>query len=311
MWDGTPAPTRRLLIWPEQGVGDTIHMARFVGRARALVGSVTLACPPGTIDLLRSVEGVDAVIDVGEPAALDSFDLWLPTIRLPVVFDIALRSIPAAPYLRAKPDRIERFRTQLHVAQGLRVGLVWAGSPDHAGDNFRSCTLREPESLGNIQGITWFALQKGVANEQMAGSTMPLVAINSSITDFADTAAIVAQLDLVLTVDTSVAHVAGALGRPAWVFISKRPDWRWQRSGTVSPWYPTLRLFRQADDGTWAPAIAAIAVALRELSAQRRLSNGRFTTPVDISRDRDSATPAALSAKSDIDAFRLDNRFVL
>jgi tetratricopeptide (TPR) repeat protein len=273
MWDGTPAPNMRLLVWPEQGIGDSIMMARFLRRARELVGKLTLACPPGTIDVFRTVDGVDAVIDSRETPPLSGvFDLWLPTIRLPVVFDISPDSIPATPYIRADATLIERFHPRLARSEQLRVGLVWSGNPGHQRDTLRSCGLAALESLYDIPGVTWFALQQGVAQKQEPRNGMKLVPINAEVRDFADTAAILSELDLLITVDTSVAHLAGALGKPAWVLIPKRPDWRWQLSGDVSPWYPTLRLFRQAEDREWAPVVDAIAAALHKLSAGRSFS---------------------------------------
>ena len=267
MWDGAAAPGQRLLVWPEQGVGDTIQMARFLPRARGLVGSLTLACPPGTLDLFRTVEGVDALIDANEHPRLDDFDVWLPTIRLPVVFDVSLDSIPAAPYLRADPERIARFRSRLTVRQQFRVGLVWSGNPSHQRDALRSCGLAALEPLYAVPNIAWFALQQGTARAQQPRNGMVLIPINAAVRDFADTAAILDQLDVLIAVDTSVAHLAGALGRAAWLLIPKQPDWRWQLAGESSPWYPTLRLFRQGDDGEWAPVVAAIAAALRERTA--------------------------------------------
>lgn len=284
MWDGSPAHGQRLLIWPEQGIGDTIQMTRFVRRARALVGSVTLACAPGTIDLLRGVEGVDAIINTGADTPFDRFDLWLPTVRLPVVFDVAKESIPAAPYLHADAERIAQFRPKVAAPGQLRVGLVWSGNPQFAWNDLRSCGLGELESLRTVPGVTWFALQRGAASEQQARSSMPLVPINAAISDFADTAAIIAQLDLVITVDTSVAHLVGALGRPGWLLLSNRPDWRWQLTGDVSPWYSTLRSFRQRDDGAWSPVIAEISAALSELSHLR--TSITTSEPVNVESSR-------------------------
>lgn len=264
MWDGTPARDRQVLIWPEQGVGDTIQMVRFLRRARPLVGSITLACPPGTLELFRSLEGVDALIETSTRPAVEGFDLWLPTLRLPLIFGITADTIPSAPYLRADPGRIEHFRPLLDVPARRRIGLVWSGNPTHARDHERSCRLADLEGLNEVPGISWFALQQGAAREQRPQNGMRLIEINAHVSSFADTAAIIAQLDLVITVDTSVAHVAGAMGRPAWVLIAQRPDWRWTPTGEDSRWYPSLRLFRQGSSATWGPVIAAIAAELRD-----------------------------------------------
>jgi tetratricopeptide (TPR) repeat protein len=262
MWDGVHAPARRLLVWHEQGVGDTFAMARFLRAARERVAQVTLACPAATMELLRSVAGVDAVVDLHAPIAFGAFDVWLPTTRLPVVAAARLDRLPAAPYLRADPQRVRRLRGQLD-APGLRVGLVWSGNPRFARNAERSCGLERLGALNAVEGITWFALQQGAAKREQPTGGMQLVLINAGVRDYADTAAIIAQLDLVITVDTSVANLAGALGRPAWVLLMKTPDWRWGLVGQTSVWYPSLRLFRQRDTGDWTAVIAEVADALR------------------------------------------------
>ena len=263
MWSGAAVPDRRLLVWHEQGIGDSIQMARFLRAARDRVGSLTLACPRETADLFRTVDGVDAVVDMHEPVHFGAFDTWLPTGRLPVVFDVTPQTIPSEPYVRADPVRVERYRSRLAVP-GLRVGLVWSGNPKLSRDGARSCGLRQLERLGNVSGITWFALQQGPARADEPTNGMRLIPINAAVTDYADTAAIIDGLDLVITVDTSVANLAGALGRPAWVLLPKTPDWRWGLAGTTTPWYPSLRLFR-ARTNEWAPLVAEMAAELRRL----------------------------------------------
>ncbi len=265
MWDGAAIPGKRLLVWHEQGVGDTIQMARFLRAARALTGSLTLACPPETMRLLRSVAGVDTVVDVRQAVDFTKFDVWLPTIRLPVVFDVAPQTVPAPPYVHAEPERIEHFRARLAAPGRVRVGLVWSGNPNFTRNDVRSCGLQTLGALDAVPGIAWFALQQGPARTEPAPANMRIAAINGEVADYADTAAIIAQLDLVITVDTSVANLAGALGRPAWVLLAKTPDWRWHQTGDVSPWYPTLRLFRQRECGDWASVVADVAVELRKL----------------------------------------------
>ncbi len=287
LWDGSSAPGQRLLIWPEQGIGDTLQMVRFIRRARELVGDVTLACPPGTRDLLRTAAGVDACVATVDPLRIGEFDLWLPTIRLPVVFAVMPDALEPTPYLRADSQRVARFAPRLAAAPGLRVGLVWSGNPDFEWNAARSCGLAELEALAAVPGVTWFALQQGAPAAEVPRGGMQLVPINADVVDFADTAAIVAQLDLVITVDTSVAHLTGALGCPGWVVLGKRADWRWMQTGDVSPWYPTLRLFRQTEHGGWGPVIAQVGAALRELIARRTPESAALrATPATAGDDR-------------------------
>jgi tetratricopeptide (TPR) repeat protein len=268
LWDGSAAPGKHLLVWHEQGVGDTIMMARFLQAARARVGSVTLACPPETVELFGSIAGIVAVAAT-RTIRSECFDLWLPTTRLPVLFNARPDAESFVPYLFADGRRMERFRSRLDVPERLRVGLVWSGNPNFVRNNGRSCGLGALEELSAVPGVAWFALQQGSARADQPRSGMRLDPINLDVTDYADTAAIIAQLDLVITVDTSVANLAGALGRPAWVLLGKTPDWRWQLAGDVSPWYPTLRLFRQHIADDWTPVISQIANELRTLASAR------------------------------------------
>jgi tetratricopeptide (TPR) repeat protein len=269
MWDGTPAPNASLLVWHEQGVGDTIQLVRFLRAARERTAKITLACPRETLDIFGSVDGVDAVLDMRERPVFDDFDCWLPTIRLPVIFDATPQSIPTAPYLHADPARRARYRPQLEVGDRLRVGLVWSGNPRYPRDDIRSCGLTALEPVAAVAGVAWYALQQGAARDERPRNGMELIPINTAVHDFADTAAIVSELDLTITVDTSVAHLAGALGREAWVMLPKICDWRWLLAGERSAWYPTLRLFRQTAAGDWTPVVAALAAALRARIAAR------------------------------------------
>ncbi len=263
LWDGRPLERGRLLIWPEQGIGDTLQFGRFLPQVRARVAALTLACPPGTRDVLVTSAGIDAVIPLEPAPVWAGFDAWLPTIRLPVVCDARPETLPPAAYLAADPRRVARLRPQLIVPGTLRVGLVWSGNPDFRWNAVRSCRLAELDALSAVEGVSWFALQHGSAAGEARHSRLPLIPINAACADFADTAAVIAQLDLVLSVDTSVAHLAGALGCPAWIMLSNQPDWRWQQTGPQTPWYPTLRLFRQDATGGWAPVVAALTAALR------------------------------------------------
>ncbi len=266
MWSGTDPTGKRILVVPEQGAGDTIQMVRFLQTVQDRGASVTLACRPALRDLFSGL-GI-ALID--DDSALDGFDLWLPTIRLPVVLDVEPAQLSAVPYLAAEPKRIERLRPSIEPDGTLRIGLVWSGSPQFRWNENRSCGLQALEALRDIADVTWYALQQGPAVAEQQSATLPLVPINAAANDFADTAAIIAQLDAVVSVDTSVAHLTGALGKPGWVLLSNRPDWRWLTAGDVSPWYPTLRLLRQGADGAWESVIAALGAEIRAFRAAMR-----------------------------------------
>ncbi len=265
-WRGEPLQGKSLLLWPEQGAGDYVQFIRYAQllKARGLA-RLTIRCPAPLRDLLATAVGVDEVITDAGP--VPPHDYWSFPLSLPLRLGTTLESIPATlPYLRAPPDRREHWRTRLPVG-GLKIGLVWSGNPGHRNDANRSLpgldTLRP---LWSVPGISFVSLQKGAAEEEAATSSLPIVHLGSDIRDFADTAAIVDQLDLVICVDTAVAHVAGALGKPCWVLLPAIGcDWRWLRDRSDSPWYPgAMRLFRQKERGDWSSVIDEVAAALRD-----------------------------------------------
>jgi hypothetical protein len=229
-------------------------------------GAVALECQPQLKRLLAGTAGLRSVHAPGEP--LPHFDAHLPLMSLPRVFGTTLETVPwTGPYVRPPGDAVERARA-LFASPGPKIGLVWAGEPRQGDDRKRSATLAMLAPLKETPGATFYALQKGAGAAQAASPPegMRLVDLAPHINDFADTAAMIANLDLLLTVDTSVANLAGAMGAPAWVLLSSAPDWRYHLEGDTTPWYPTMRLFRQANDGDWAGVVARVAQALRTTS---------------------------------------------
>ncbi len=266
MWDGTPFPDQTLLIHAEQGLGDTVQLVRLLDRARGLGGRVVLLCPAALAPLLEGVAGADAVVagDAGTDPGLP-FDLHLPLPSLPGRLDLTLETLPGpVPYLTAPADRVAEWAARLPPrADGeVRVGVVWSGNPDHRNDARRSLPAAALAPLAAVEGARLFSLQKGAAAGELEGARLDATPLGDDLHDFAETAAVIANLDLVVTVDTAVAHVAGALGQPVWLLLPFVPDWRWQLTRTNSPWYPTARLFRQPRPGDWEAVVAEVAATL-------------------------------------------------
>jgi tetratricopeptide (TPR) repeat protein len=265
LWDGSPQPGKTILLRAEQGFGDVFQFVRYAPMVRQRVGHVVLECQAELAELMRTVRGIDTVAVRNQ--GLPPFDVHAPLLDLPRLIGTTLTTIPAdVPYISADPARVENW-AQILAADppGKRVGLVWSGNPHHKNDRNRSILLREFEPLADLDGVTFLSLQKGAASGQASDSTLKLKLVDHTprLTDFAETAALLSNLDLIITVDTSVAHLAGALARPTWVLLPFAPDWRWMLKRTDSPWYPTMRLFRQSQPGQWEPVIGAVSEALR------------------------------------------------
>jgi Flp pilus assembly protein TadD len=261
-WQGEPASGKRLLVWPEQGFGDAITFARFAPLLADRGVHVTLACRAPTKALLASVRGAE-VVDVANPGA--GFDFWTYIGSLP--HHLGADSIPGIPYLSAAPPRVSAWRERLPKS-GRKVGLVWKGRPDFRRDRYRSLSsITELRPLWDARGVSFVALQKGVDEELAPPPDQPFLHLGPAVRDFADSAAIVSQLDLVITSDTAMAHLAGALGKPVWVLIpSYSRDWRWPAAGARCPWYPdVMRLFHQSADGSWQKAVNSMRDALQVL----------------------------------------------
>jgi tetratricopeptide (TPR) repeat protein len=268
-WQGEDLAGRSIVVWPEQGFGDQIQFVRYLPLLKAAgARHVTLVCQEPLVPLLRGAAGADAVLGEREAAArLAPHDFWVFMLSLPMHFHTTLATIPAAlPYLEPDPVRVQRWRGRLGQA-GMRVGLVWRGFGRHVNDANRSLPdLGCLAPLWRVGGVCFVSLQRGMDGEPApaAAPDQALLDLGAGIADFADTAAIVSLLDLVICVDTAVAHVAGALGKPCWVLLpAVHPDWRWMEERSDSPWYPgVLKLYRQTLPGEWGVVVDALAADL-------------------------------------------------
>jgi tetratricopeptide (TPR) repeat protein len=261
-WDGRDLDGRTLLLHAEQGFGDVLQFCRYAPLVAGRGGRVILQAPHPLVSLLGSLAGVEQV--VADDETPPPFDLQCPLMSLPLLFGTRVETIPAAiPYLRSG----EALRSR--EAGPLRVGLVWAGNPRHRNDRERSLPFAALAPLWSLAGIRWYSLQLGERRKDLAAAPAGLIEdLSQNLGDFSDTAAALSRLDLLLTVDTAVAHLAGALGCPAWVMLSRIPDWRWLLERSDSPWYPSLRLFRQAERGNWDDVVADIVPALALTAAE-------------------------------------------
>jgi hypothetical protein len=265
-WKGR-ALAGTLLLVADQGFGDVVQFARYIPWAAARCGRLVVAASPEMRPVIAQFPEVAA--QVAEWAALESFQAWAALSDLPGLAGTRAESIPAGmvPYLAALHEDRLRWRARLDelTPRGKRlVGLVWAGRASHPQDFARSASLAGLAPMGDVAGVCWVALQVGGAEAALGGSfwRAPVVNLGPEIAGFADTMAILAELDLVVTVDTSVAHLAGAMGRACWLMLPRPADWRWGLNGTETPWYPSLRLFRQQRAGDWNGVARAVAAAL-------------------------------------------------
>jgi tetratricopeptide (TPR) repeat protein len=263
-WSGQSLQGKTLLIACEQGFGDSIQFARYARLAKDLGANVVMQVQRGLHELAAGFEAVDRVLDPkGEEVG---FDFHIDMMSLPAVFQTEVSTIPQhMPYVHVDVDRTRQWQARLSQP-GMNIGLAWAGSPAHLADRSRSMKLDELRPLLQVKGANFFSLQKGGAEKAIGdlGLTSELDEIGSQLNDFADTAAFINGLDLVICVDTAVAHLAGALAKPVWLLVARPADWRWLEDRDDTPWYPTMRLFRQGERGNWGEVIERVREALEE-----------------------------------------------
>ena len=260
LWAGEDLAGRTILLHVEEGLGDSIQFARYVPLVAGRGATVVLEAYPALMRLFRSLPGVSRLIVQGETPP--HCDLQCPLQSLPRAFATSLETIPAeTPYLRAGSR--EAWAERLGPRHGPRIGLVWAGRPTHGRDRDRSIALDRLTPLLAFDTADWFGLQLG----RQDSLPTQVIDLSSHLTDMAETAAALCEIDLLISVDTAVAHLAGALGRPVWLLLPFSPDWRWMLGRTDSPWYPTMRLFRQMRPGDWETVIDAVGISLRSAFA--------------------------------------------
>ncbi|MBD2038955.1 tetratricopeptide repeat protein [Leptolyngbya sp. FACHB-321] len=294
LWDGSPLQGKTILLHAEQGLGDTIQFIRYVSLVRQAAfgdsggqnhgGRVIVECQPSLLPLLETVAGIDQLIAQDSP--LPAFDVHAPLLSLPHILGTTLATIPAdIPYLQASraasapqlplphpspPQSGSTLHPSPLASLPLKVGIVWTGNPAHKNNPYRSCTIEPFRDLCQIPGVCFYSLQKGAAVNDLQAADLPIQDLSQTLADFADTAAAIAQLDLVITIDTAVAHLAGALGKPVWLLLSFAPDWRWLLERDDSPWYPTMRLFRQRQRGSWQGVFEQVTATLEQWVERRK-----------------------------------------
>ncbi len=251
MWDGAPLNGKTILVHTEQGLGDNIQFVRYLPMIQAQGGRVIFECLPSLVHLLKNCEGIDKIIEK-TPTSVSTvqFDVQVPLLSLPGIFHTTLDNIPSKKsYVMPDPSFLIKWKNRLgDNDKSFKVGLVWASNPENKNIYLKkSCKLNDFEAISEIPGLSFYSLQKGQASVEANNPPkgMNIINLTNELNDFADTAAAIVNLDLVISVDTSVAHLAGAIGKPVWTLLPFVPDWRWFLKRNDSPWYPSMRLFRQ------------------------------------------------------------------
>ena len=276
VWHGEPLAGKRIYVWGEQGLGDSMQFAPLAAQLPALGAEVILEVPASLVGLLaHSFPGLRVVPRPDSPERLSfdgQLDYVVPLMSLPLRLGLRPQALPLArAYLRPPEGAVPAGLMQPHTDDKPRVGLVWAGQPRHANDHRRSLPASALAELLRLDTVNWFSLTVGARQADIAGRP-DIVDLAPALADFTDTARAVERLDLVITVDTAVAHLAGAMGRPVWLLLPKVGDWRWGRSGNATPWYPATRIFRQSRLGDWSDVLEQVAQALGQVRAKADVS---------------------------------------
>ncbi|MCP4455350.1 MAG: tetratricopeptide repeat protein [Planctomycetes bacterium] len=280
-WNGEPFPNKRLLVHFEQGYGDSIQFARFLTQAKALGGTLIMQVRDSMARVFETIDGIDELITVGETGTTEDieYDFHTSLLDLPGLFNTTLDTLPGTPYIACPQDLARSWQPRI-TSDHLKVGLVWAGSPIHGHDKDRSCGLSLWAPLMDVPGIAWYSLQKGLGAEALQQSpfSQKITDLGEAIADFGDTCAAIEQLDLVISVDTSVLHLAGAMGKPTWGLLPRAPDWRWLQERSDSPWYRHVTLFRQTLPEHWDDVMQDVASRLANLTSSKPASTQEART---------------------------------
>lgn len=273
-WDGVePLEGKRLLVFGEQGVGDNVMMMRYFPLLKRRGAHIVYVCQPEIHGIVDPALGVDEICSRNERPPVERADLWIPVMSLPLAFGTTVDSIPSrGAYLAPQAEDLAYWRELVGDTGGaLKVGVAWAGNPSHKADALRSIPFERFLPLLQTSGVRFFSVQLQAA-PLGAAAAPSLREFSSELLTFADTAALLANLDLVITVDSSGAHLAAALGRPTWILVPFPPEWRWMVDREDSPWYDSVRIFRQREPWKWDPVIEAVRVALGRLAEARNAS---------------------------------------
>ena len=270
-WDGSPLGGKTILLHAEQGLGDALQFVRYAPLVKQQGAQVVLQTPKPIVPLLERCEGIDQLVALGDQ--LPKFDCYASLMSLPALLRTTIDSVPNdVPYVRIAPELVERWRDNLSLVHGFRIGIAWQGNREYRGDHLRSFPLRYFAPLAQVPGVKLLSLQRGPGAEQASnpdlGFSLQQFGDDFDRTPFLDTAAVMQNVDLVITSDTAVAHLAGGLGVSVWVALGLSPDWRWMLGRSDSPWYPTMKLFRQPAVGRWDDVFAEMAAELSVLIAQ-------------------------------------------
>jgi Tfp pilus assembly protein PilF len=272
-WAGEPLAGRTLLLVAEQGLGDTLFFLRYARAFRARGARVVLAAQAALGRLLASHPDLDELLILGSGADLSRADFYLPLQSAPGALATNAATIPTEiPYLSADPELAQKWREDLSNVDGFKIGIVWQGSRGYLLDRWRSIPLAEFAPLAGLPGVRLISLQKGFGSKQITDVDFPVRDLSSQLDEstgpFMDTAALIRNLDLVVTPDSATAHLAGALGAPVWLALQHVPDWRWLRDRDDSPWYPNARLFRQTTFGEWSEVFQRMAKTVQALRSE-------------------------------------------
>lgn len=262
LWDGSDLAGRTILLHMEQGYGDDIQLIRYASLVKARGGRILISTLDPLLRLFRTIPDIDEVFPENTP--LPTFDVHAPLMSLPRIFQTTVETIPATvPYVYPDPVNVATWKKRLEVlGPNRKVGLSWAGKPSHGNDRNRSIPLATLAPLAEVPGVEFFRLHKGPSPQSRECGLKP-TDYTAEFTDFLDTASLMMNLDLIITVDTSIAHLAGALGKPTLVMLPFVADWRWLIDRTDSPWYPTVRLYRQPKEGDWKSVVGKVAADLK------------------------------------------------
>lgn len=268
-WDGAGLSGKAIFLYAEQGFGDTFQFVRYAPLVKEKGFRVVLGIPPGLESLLRRCDGIDETIELGPSVSLN-IDVQAPLLSLPGLLGTTVDTIPAhIPYIKADAQKVEQWKSRFSEYH-LNIGIAWSGNPQHPFNRSRSCPLQHFAKLSTFGYAKFFSLQKGPSAYSQVKNVFwaDLIDLDSEIQSFEDTAAIIENLDLIISIDTAVAHLAGAMGKPVWLVLNKIPDWRWLLDRNDSPWYPTMRIFRQQQPNDWDKVFQDIQEALKYLSKE-------------------------------------------